>query len=439
MKKLLLSLTTLILLSSFGYSQEDPEKALSKAGRALGSFNLDPANNAGKLDEAIDMIEVAVKDNTVAGKAKAWQTRGEIFLAVSDQDMGKIAVDPEAKPKHPDAPVKAAESFMKALELAEKKYETKDALKGLKDVGNKLNVVGNSQIGSEDYAGAFTSFNTVLKVDELLRKNGESPITPDAELANQKFVVAYCAQASGNTAKAKELYKTLVDEDIDEALVYSQYFNLLMAEGKSDDALVVLEKGRKKYPQNTEILFAEINYYIQQQRFDVLETKLKEAIEREPNNPSVYSALGNVYMNLHNQEFEKDLNSEQAKKYFQNALDYFNQAIKIDPKQFDAIYSIGSLYFNKAVGLQKAANNLGMSKEDQEKYKKYTEEIHKLMETSLPYFQKTESMDPNDTNTLIALSEIYARLEDFEKVKEFKARLDNVKNNVKNSSSYFKQ
>ena len=88
--------------------------------------------------------------------------------------------------------------------------------------------------------------------------------------------------------------------------------------------------------------------------------------------------------------------------------------------------------------LIKKAGNLGLSKADQEKYSQLVKQSNELMATALPYFQKTESLEPNDTNTLIALSEIYARMDDLEKSKLFKERLQVVRDGGKHSSSYFK-
>ena len=47
-----------------------------------------------------------------------------------------------------------------------------------------------------------------------------------------------------------------------------------------------------------------------------------------------------------------------------------------------------------------------------------------LFEQALPYFQKAETRDGNDMNTLIALKEIYARLNDLEKSNGYKARIE---------------
>ena len=200
-----------------------------------------------------------------------------------------------------------------------------------------------------------------------------------------------------------------------------------------------MEKGKEMAPDNGELLFAEINYYISQNAFDKLEEKLKQAIEKEPNNPSVRTALGNVYMNLYEDDFATNGDTENGKKYFDSAIDYFNQAIEIEPKSFDAQYSIGSMYFNKAVEIYKKMGGLGMSKEDQKKYEAYKEEADKLMATSLPFFKKAESINPNDMNTLIALSEVFARTNDFEKSKAFKDRLGVVKEGGSHDNSYFNE
>ncbi|MBI5917115.1 MAG: hypothetical protein HY842_17225, partial [Bacteroidetes bacterium] len=263
-------------------------------------------------------------------------------------------------------------------------------------------------------------------------------VIPDVDMNNHKYVVAYCAGAAGNQDRAAQLFKELYEAGSEEPAVYAQYFDILYKNGAKEEAWKVFDTGQTKFPSSTEILFAGINAKIVEQDYDALKKMLGKAIQAEPNNPSIYTALGNVYMNLFNAEYVKDNKSEVAKGYFDESLKYFNQAVTLDAKQFDAIYSIGSLYFNKSVEIIKLANNLPMDKESQKLYKIYMDDATSLMATALPYFQKTESMDPNDVNTLIALSEIFARTNDFEKSKIFKERLEKVRAGGKLDSAYFK-
>ena len=438
MKKLLLSFIALFVFAQLIQAQEDPAKAVGKAARALGSYNLSPTSNMEKLNEALQLIDLATAADVNQNNFKAWQTRGDVYNALADKDLNALILSPEHVLERPDAPNIAAEAFMKALSMAQKKFETKDALKGMAESAGKLNNFGNKQIQAQDYAGAFKSLDMVMKVDETLRKNGNDPVITDADLGNHKYVVAFCAKASGNDAKAKELFKQLYEAGSEEATVYAEYFNILYNGGDKDQAWKVYDAGRKKFPTSSELLFAAINAKIAEQDWPALEKMLEDAIAAEPNNPSVYTALGNVYTNLYNQEYAKDKKSAKTQEYFDKALSYFNQAVNLDEKQFDAVYSIGSLYFNKAVELLKESNDLPMTKEGQQQYKVLHEEADKLMGTALPYFQKTESIEPNDANTLIALSEIYARMNDFEKSKMFKDRLENVRNGDKSATSYFK-
>ena len=442
MKKLLFALIP-ILFSLSLIAQEDPAKALKKATRALGSYNLDQSANAAKLDEAVEYIDIAYGSESTHGNIKMWQTRGEIYNAVAQKDVGMMVTDQNYEPKNPDAGLMAAAAFIKKIDMSEKKYEFKDAHTGLAESGRHLNVIGNYQIQVEKYEAAYKYFDQILTIHDILTKAGEESPIQAADYNNQRFLTAFCAKIGGNEARAKEIFKELYDEEVDDPSIYAQYFQLLEGENE-EEALKVLQKGRERYPNNSEILFAEINYYIAKEKYEALVDKLKKAIETEPENASVRSALGNVYMNLYNNEFSKSPeefvrngDSERAKEFYAGAIKYFNEAIEQDAKSWDAIYSIGSMYFNRAVENYKVMGNLTMSKEDQKLYERFEEESKELMSKALPYFKNAESINPNDQNTLLALSEIFARTQDFENSKGIKERLEQVKGGTQFDSSYF--
>jgi tetratricopeptide (TPR) repeat protein len=167
--------------------------------------------------------------------------------------------------------------------------------------------------------------------------------------------------------------------------------------------------------------------------------KLKMAIEKEPTNVSLYSTLGNVYDNLYQKEIESG-SEEKATEYFNNAKDYYQQALEQDPTYVDAIYSVGALYYNRAAAMTLELNKLSddYSKEGIKKYEALKAEIFEEFDLALPYFKKAESLDPNDVNTLIALKEIFARKDNLELSKEFKTRLDNAQSKIPNEP-YFKE
>ncbi len=440
MKKLLWSLLVIALGAQAGMSQDDPVKAMKKAARDLGAYNLDPENNQDKLIEARELIDFAAQAEATKNLYKTWKTRGDVYAAPVFREVTALSLSQGAeKPKTWEAALIAAESYARALELASKKFELRDALKGLKDAAGWLNYFGNLMISHQDYEAAYLLLDKVLYYDQLLRERGGDPVlaTPE-DVQNTKFIVAYTAMLNGDMERAKNLFLELYESGYDDPGVYANLFQMLLEEDE-ERAVRILEEGRKKYPEDTEILFAEINYYIQLEQYDVLKEKLKEAIQREPNNPSVYTALGNVYMNLFSEEYAKNGDSELAQEYFDEARKYFEQAIEINPQQYDAIYSLGSLYYNKAVEVIKKMNELGLSKEDQKKYEAYGKQVDELFNKALPYFQKAEMINPSDRNTLIALKEIYARQNNFELSNEFKRRLETVEQGGQILESYFAQ
>ena len=200
-----------------------------------------------------------------------------------------------------------------------------------------------------------------------------------------------------------------------------------------------LKEGRKLYPNDTALLFAEINHFLQTNETDQLISTLKLAIRKEPNNISLYTTLATVYDNIH-QDAVRNGDAKKAEEYFNKALDRYNYALKKDIHNFDVVYSIGALYFNKAATMTNDLNDLSMdfSKEGMKKYDLKKKEMVQQFDLALPHFQKAESLRRNDMSTLIALKEIYAKKNDLKLMKEFKKRLEIVQNGGTNPTSYFK-
>ncbi|MEM9260172.1 MAG: hypothetical protein AAGA62_11035, partial [Bacteroidota bacterium] len=204
-----------------------------------------------------------------------------------------------------------------------------------------------------------------------------------------------------------------------------------------------LNDGRKLFPDDVSLLFAEINHFLRINKLDELIGKLKTAIEKEPDNLSLYTTMGNVYDQL----FQRESNdgdgpeSNLATEYFDNALSYYNQALEKKPDHTDAKYSIGALYFNRAATytneLQELADDF--SKEGQRKYEALQDKVNGEFEAALPYFIEVEKVKPADVNTLIALKEIYARKSDYDTSTEFKTRLETVQGGGTVDSYFLKQ
>ncbi|MBK7407620.1 MAG: hypothetical protein IPJ40_05785 [Saprospirales bacterium] len=442
MRKVLLGMLAFSLLALNIQAQDDPGKAYTKATRALSAYNLDQANNKEKLKEAKENIDIAITGEAEKMDAKVWNSRAQIYNALVGKEVNILYIDPtHILPEESESyAAEALKSARKGLELADKKYLSKEALASMSEAGRYFNIIGNQRLQTSDYAGAYKPMKFFLDIDQELRAKGEAPLMESLEdVANQQFVTGFCAYSAGDKEVAKNLFNTLYQAGHNEPLVYSLYFNLLVAEEKDAEAMKVMDAAKAKFPGNTEILISEINYFLHENRLDELVGKLKLAIEKEPDNLSLYTTLGSVFDQLFQRELEAG-NEDKSTEYFGQAMSYFNQVLEKDPGSTDAMYSVGALYYNKAAAISKDLKKLeeDISKEGLKRYNLKKDEMFSYFDKALPFFEKVESINPNDQNTLIALKEIFAKKDDIELSNEFKKRLEVISTGGTNPESYFK-
>jgi len=441
MKKLLFTFA-LTLAGAAVLIAQDGKKSMRQASRDLSSFNLDPANNKEKLASAASSIVEALEDAEMAADAKAWILKGDIFSQIASQTiaMAQLGQDPSSLPQVNDPAYQAFEAYKKGYELAEKKFETKDALKGLFAVQGPLSQMGIQKYEQEkDYEAAYRDFNAVLEAHKMLEENRENTILEsDEDYYNQLYITGLAALNANKLKEAEPLFTQLMSSDFDKPLIYEAMYRIEEERSGPDAAYKYIEQGREKFPGEVSLLFADINYHLKTQKLDELIGKLEAAIEEEPENVSLYSTMGNVYDNLYQRETEAG-NEEKAKEYFDLAKDYYEQAFEKDPQNFDATYSIGVLYYNKAAAMTKEMQKLAddYSKEGLKKYEALQAQVFEQFDEALPYFKKCEKLNPNDLNTLIALREIYAKKNELEISEEFKRRMEVLQQGGTNESSYF--
>lgn len=439
MKKLLILTFVFLGTIAIGTAQEDADRAYKKSKRALGSYNLDPQSNAEKLGEAWENIEIALSDATIKQDPESHILRGQIALELANKDLIARSLDPDAQSRYPKIAGEAFGSFKQGLAISEKKYHKKDALKGITESINHLNAMAVTGYQLGDTELAHSGFMAVAEAHDLLLKEGEnSPLDENAYMDTKFSAAATCGDYSDRT-KCNQLLEDLRKANYGNAYIYDLLYNAYIDVDKAK-AVSYLDEGRKKFPDEVTLLFTEINHYLKEEKLDELVGKLKLAIEKEPENKSLYLTLGNVYDNLF-QRSMSDNKAEEGSKYFEEALNYYKQAEKLDPNYVDVVYSIGALYYNRAAIYTQELNALAddLSKAGMAKYDAMKTKVDQEFVTALPYFQKAESLNPDDMNTLIALREIFARQNKIELSNEFKKRLETVQSNGTNATSYFKE
>ncbi|MDX2282420.1 MAG: hypothetical protein NW218_22705 [Saprospiraceae bacterium] len=439
MKKTFLALVGfLCIASSVATAQEDGAKLAKSAGKALATFNMDRANNKAKLEDAKMKIDQALQTPEAQALPSAWLTKGDVYTTLIEGDMARRMIDPKAPLSGDNDALVAFAAYKKAYEIAVKKYDKTDAVKGILGIESNLINVGVEKYTAAAYDKAFYSFQGALEANEILKANEQkSSLDDPKQLDEITYFTGKSASLAKMTKEAVPYYERLYKKGTDNADVYQGLYDAKTEMGDAAGADKILVEGRTKFPEDPSLLFTEINALLKAGKLDELIDRLKQAIKKEEGNIGLYVTLGNVYDNLF-QSMLKEKNDAKATEYFTEANKYYGQALARDPKNVDATYSIGALYYNKAAFLTQEMNAItDFSSAGLKKLDALKNQVMGLFDQALPYFQKAESLNPNDTNTLVALTEIFARKED-ELSLEFKKRLNVVKGGGKNETAYFK-
>lgn len=426
MKKIIALLFLGAFLSN-GIIAQDPAKDLKNAEKSIKQFISDETK-LDHLQEGMRLLESAFSSEEISSQARSWLTKGKVFNEVANAEFKRKTIDPSYELASEDAAIKAFKSFAKAKELTTKKNDLKTIENGLTEVESHLNNFAIFAYQAQEYHSAFDNFTASIKAYELLKSMDKKSRLDDDEmlLADQYFFSGVSGYYAQRYDEVSPYLQKLYDDETEEAFVYEALYNI---NKDRDDAKAqaYLEKGRMKFPDDTGLLFAEINHYLKKGELDKLIDKLKLALEKEPDNVSIYNTLGSVYDQLQQKEREAG-NMEKSNEYFEEALDYYNQVLAKEENNFDATYSIGALYYNKAATYVDVLNELAadLTTAGMKKYDATKEEMDGIFNTALPFFIKAENINGSDMNTLIALKEIYARLNDLEKSEDYKRKMENL-------------
>ena len=141
---------------------------------------------------------------------------------------------------------------------------------------------------------------------------------------------------NGNFQLALSNFKNIIDLNPNVKKKYSLHGNILFKLGKVDEAIKILEEGIDKL-KDTEGCYAALGYIEEKHfnNFDKAFIYYKKSIEIRPTAP-VLNNLGVLY-----------LNGNGTTQDFGKAIDYFDQALIINPKYYQAFLNKGHAFLIK--------------------------------------------------------------------------------------------
>ncbi len=405
MKKGLILFLSFFLVSA-GLQAQAYKKQLKNLGKSVAKYNKDPEKNAGKINEAMTLLDEVMAMDGAKSDPKVLNAKGKLFSSIINTQIIGNLTDPTKTLTNPDAAIMAYNAFTDAMSNAgDDKGAKKDALKGLTDVQRHLDNVGIIHYNAKDYKNSFANFSKVIALHDALPANGgKSMMADDVALEDKLYITAAVGLYGEELEAATPYFEKLYAMDTNEALVYEGLYKI-----KND--VKYLDEGRTKFPSDKGLLFAKINHELTAGNLDAAKTSLEAAIKEDPENVTVYVTAGSVAEKIGDKEA---------------ALKYYNQGLEIDPENFDATYSIGAMHYNEAAAMTEDINKYAndFSKAGTAKYNELKKTMDSKFDVALPFFLKAEGLNAKDLNTLIALKEIYARKNDMTKAGEYKTKIE---------------
>ncbi len=331
-------------------------------------------NKNGQYDKAMVSIEKCINHEQFLGmkpndQSTAWLYRASIYqniLQSPDESVRNLA---------PDALEKVYESLMKCM-------ENPDFLKDSQikqEVYQRVGVVMNTYYtkGADDYnAGNYAEAAPMFKkAYDIAKQLGGSDANDMLNLA------AISALRSEDYATALEYFTELKNNGVDDVDIYKHLAASYHGLGNEEKAFEMINTGLEKYPGDAAMIIEKVNVYLKQGKGEEAISDLIELNQLDPNNASILFILGTIYGDENNDVYDSE-----------KAIHYYEEAIKVNPNYYDAVYNLGAMYITLSNKLKTQANDLPLEKV--EEYNALVEEAEELVRTGLPYVKQAYEAQP---------------------------------------------
>ncbi len=422
-KQLLIALLLLSSVVVFGQKNElkAADKALKKGNLALAKSSLAKCDNL-----------IANADNKL--KAKYYFLKGKTYAKIGKEQP---ALDPNAY----DVATEALNKLLDFEKKIGKHIYSNDAAPIFNTLIADIRAVATNQYKSKDYLNAAKNFAKIytlspkdtfmldnaanaahigklykvalgyyLKLNELGYK-GVSTEYKAKNTETGKFET-FSSKAQRDIMMKTGKYSDAKD-DVSKSREISIIKNIAYMYGQLGDnkkGLEALKKARAAYPDDYNLLLAEADLEIKLGNRDKFGELMKEAIDKNPNEPILYFNLG-VISNGQNKDEE--------------AIKYYKKAIELDSNYFDAYLNLANVYRKSETGI---IDEMNKSLSDFDKYDKLKAKLSDLYKKVLPFYEKAYSIKKDDVSVVQTLMGIYENLEMESKYKALKTVYDNLRN-----------
>ena len=329
-------------------------------------------NRNGQYEKAIQSIEKCVNHEQFLGmkpkdQATAWLYRATIYQNVLQ------STDPEVRALAPDALEKAYESLLNISKADPSfaKDNAQDVYPRIASIQNRYYTEGADNYNTANYEVAANAFKKAYDISLSLNAVDTTSLIYAANACmkqhNYEQALAYLTDLKNIGYNKVDLYKDL-----------AATYNGLGDEAK---AFEMINLGLEKYPGDASMIIEKVNVYLKQGKGEEAINDLKKLNELDPNNASILFILGTIFGDENNDVYDSD-----------KAIQYYEEAINVNPQYYDAVYNLGAMYISLSNKLKAQANDLPIEK--QKEYEELVKQAEDLVRTGLPYVKQAYDAQP---------------------------------------------
>jgi tetratricopeptide (TPR) repeat protein len=290
----------------------------------------------GDTKGAMAQVEGVLKTNDRDMQARLLRAR--IYLQGSDADGVKKAIEDlkevlKQEPNSREGLYFMADANFRSGKVEQARAFVGDLVKSYLDYLPAKLMQAQISLSSKDAASAITQANDLM--DRLGKAAPNADTSPQmiAELRVRTLTLRGTAQLQlGKTKQARDDLTAARDLAPNAAASYNNLANVALAENKMDEAVGLYERALAIDSADFDALNGLVNnVYSRQKRFDLAHQRVDQAINGQPNNPSLHYLKALVY--------GLEPNSQGAESELRRALE-------IDPNYLDAHSALGALFVN---------------------------------------------------------------------------------------------
>ena len=367
--------------------------AMAQKGKVTSAQSL---IDQGILDKAKEALDQAMLDEKSKDWTNTYFVKGKLAQAVYKSE------NPKFKAFYSDPLGEAYAAYEKSMELDPKGATKKRIITNMiyNSLALDLYSQGSTQFEEKDFAGAFKSFETQIKITESDKYAG-------AIDTGMYYNAGLAASNSGKYKEAITYFEKCATMGYQGITPYYQIYESYLGLGDTVKAESILKELPGKFPGDKTITLQLIDLYIKSGKHEEALKYLDVAKKDDPENFSLWFAEGIIYLNNNN---------------FDEAIVDLTRSIELKSDLYDSQYGLGAAYINKASDMFVKANDIM----DVNKYTVAIDEAMVVFAKALPYMEKAYELKPDDVFAMRSLKELYYRLKMTDKYDLIKAKLDKI-------------